>query len=57
MVSELFENQVHFIQYFTLQRQLIHFDGSASDTTIEVKLRHPGKNDRNIVSVLKVILL
>ncbi|KAJ8968153.1 hypothetical protein NQ314_002407, partial [Rhamnusium bicolor] len=29
-------------------RQLIYNDGSASDTTIEVKLRHPGKNDRNI---------
>nr|XP_023029851.1 uncharacterized protein LOC111517802 [Leptinotarsa decemlineata] len=29
-------------------RQLIHKDGSASDTTIEVKLRHPGKNDRNV---------
>nr|CAH7717996.1 unnamed protein product [Callosobruchus chinensis] len=29
-------------------RQLIYNDGSASDTTIEVKLRHPGKNDRNV---------
>ncbi|KAL3268164.1 hypothetical protein HHI36_007291 [Cryptolaemus montrouzieri] len=29
-------------------RQLIHRDGSKSDTTIEVKLRYPGKNDRNI---------
>ncbi|CAG9822020.1 unnamed protein product, partial [Phaedon cochleariae] len=29
-------------------RQLIHKDGSASDTTIEVKLRHPGVNDRNV---------
>ncbi|XP_055905372.1 uncharacterized protein LOC129940875 [Eupeodes corollae] len=28
--------------------QLIHYDGSQSDTVIEVKLRHPGKNDRNV---------
>ncbi|XP_055314851.1 uncharacterized protein LOC129575370 isoform X3 [Sitodiplosis mosellana] len=28
--------------------QLIHNDGSKSDTTIEVKLRHPGENDRNM---------
>ncbi|XP_072936452.1 uncharacterized protein Rsod isoform X1 [Epargyreus clarus] len=27
--------------------QLIHNDGSASDTVIEVKLRHPGVRDRN----------
>ncbi|CAH0556110.1 unnamed protein product [Brassicogethes aeneus] len=29
-------------------RQLIYNDGSSSDTTIEVKLRYPGKNDRNV---------
>ncbi|KAL9892126.1 superoxide dismutase family protein Rsod isoform 1-T1 [Glossina fuscipes fuscipes] len=28
--------------------QLIHNDGSSSETVIEVKLRHPGKNDRNV---------
>ncbi|XP_076244983.1 uncharacterized protein Rsod [Calliopsis andreniformis] len=28
--------------------QLIHRDGSQSETVIEVKLRHPGKHDRNI---------
>lgn len=27
--------------------QLVHSDGSQSETVIEVKLRHPGKNDRN----------
>ncbi|XP_071440833.1 uncharacterized protein Rsod [Hetaerina americana] len=27
--------------------QLIYSDGSMSDTAMEVKLRHPGKNDRN----------
>lgn len=31
--------------------QLIHSDGSQSDTVIEVKLQHPGENDRNVVSV------
>lgn len=30
--------------------QLIHKDGSRSDTVIEVNLRHPGYNDRNMVS-------
>lgn len=29
--------------------QLIHNDGSKSDTVIEVKLQYPGENDRNIV--------
>lgn len=28
--------------------QLIHNDGSSSDTVIEVKLRHPGVRDRNL---------
>ncbi|XP_017780045.1 PREDICTED: uncharacterized protein LOC108565217 [Nicrophorus vespilloides] len=28
--------------------QLVYNDGSMSDTIIEVKLRHPGKNDRNM---------
>lgn len=27
---------------------MVYTDGSRSDTTIEVKLRHPGKNDRNV---------
>lgn len=39
--------------------QLIHYDGSKSDTIIEVNLRHPGKFDRNVVSIemlLHVIL-
>lgn len=29
--------------------QLIHADGGQSDTTIEMKLRYPGENDRNMV--------
>lgn len=37
------------------QTQLIHYDGSASDTIIEVNVRHPGKMDRNIVSMLVFI--
>lgn len=31
-----------------LQTQLVYKDGSKSDTVIEVSLRHPGKNDRNL---------
>lgn len=30
--------------------QLVYKDGSKSETVIEIKLQHPGKNDRNIVS-------
>lgn len=30
--------------------QLVHSDGTTSDTVIEVNLRHPGINDRNTVS-------
>lgn len=33
--------------------QLIHNDGSQSDTVIEIKLRHPGLNDRNMVILVK----
>ncbi|XP_025833804.1 uncharacterized protein LOC108743229 [Agrilus planipennis] len=33
--------------YFKM-KQLIYNDGSKSDTVIEIKLRHPGVNDRNI---------
>ncbi|KAF2895528.1 hypothetical protein ILUMI_10646 [Ignelater luminosus] len=29
-------------------KQLIYNDGSKSDTVVEIKLRHPGKHDRNI---------
>ncbi|CAG4945254.1 unnamed protein product [Parnassius apollo] len=28
--------------------QLVHADGSASDTVVEVNLRHPGERDRNL---------
>ncbi|XP_057663655.1 uncharacterized protein LOC130898401 [Diorhabda carinulata] len=43
-----FHNPNGFAFGYMKMRQLIHKDGSASDTTIEVKLRHPGKNDRNV---------
>lgn len=32
--------------------QLIHNDGSKSDTVVEINLRHPGKFDRNVVSII-----
>lgn len=31
-----------------LQTQLVYNDGSKSDSVIEVNLRHPGKQDRNL---------
>ncbi|XP_056632651.1 uncharacterized protein LOC130442509 [Diorhabda sublineata] len=43
-----FHNPNGFAFGYMKMRQLIHKDGSTSDTTIEVKLRHPGKNDRNV---------
>ncbi|CAG9854590.1 unnamed protein product [Phyllotreta striolata] len=42
-----FHNPMGFVFGYAKMRQLIHKDGSASDTTIELKLRYPGKNDRN----------
>lgn len=35
--------------------QLIHNDGSKSDTVIEVKLQYPGENDRNIVIFMSLL--
>ncbi|CAH2059735.1 unnamed protein product, partial [Iphiclides podalirius] len=37
-----------FATGYVRMTQLIHNDGSASDTVIEVKLRHPGVRDRNL---------
>lgn len=37
--------------------QLIHNDGSKSDTVIEVKLQYPGENDRNIVIFMSLLSL
>ncbi|XP_076765114.1 uncharacterized protein LOC143432228 [Xylocopa sonorina] len=43
-----FHHPQGFAYGYIRMTQLIHHDGSQSDTIIEVKLRHPGKNDRNI---------
>ncbi|XP_050302289.1 uncharacterized protein LOC126740355 [Anthonomus grandis grandis] len=43
-----FHHPLGYAYGYMKMRQLIYNDGSSSDTTIEVKLRHPGKNDRNI---------
>ncbi|XP_028170007.1 uncharacterized protein LOC114359719 isoform X1 [Ostrinia furnacalis] len=37
-----------FAYGYVRMTQLIHNDGSTSDTVIEVKLRHPGVRDRNL---------
>lgn len=34
--------------------QLVYNDGGKSDTTIEVNLRHPGQNDRNMVNLMEI---
>ena len=44
-----FHNPIGYAYGFMRMTQLIHFDGSSSDTVIEINLRHPGKNDRNKV--------
>lgn len=41
-----------FLFFFPLQTQLVHVDGSKSDTVIEVNLRHAGKQNRNVVRFL-----
>lgn len=46
-----FHNPGGYAYGYMRMTQLIHKDGSHSDTIIEVKLRHPGKNDRNVVSI------
>ncbi|XP_019756682.2 uncharacterized protein LOC109535239 [Dendroctonus ponderosae] len=43
-----FHHPLGYAYGYLKMKQLIYSDGSSSDTTIEVKLRHPGKNDRNI---------
>ncbi|KAG8225429.1 hypothetical protein J437_LFUL004250 [Ladona fulva] len=42
-----FHHPKGFAYGYIRMKQLIYNDGSRSDTAIEVKLRHPGKNDRN----------
>ncbi|XP_058812526.1 uncharacterized protein LOC131677032 [Topomyia yanbarensis] len=43
-----FHHPVGFAYGYIRMTQLIGNDGSQSDTTIEVKLRYPGKHDRNV---------
>ncbi|XP_066247756.1 uncharacterized protein Rsod [Euwallacea similis] len=43
-----FHHPLGYAYGYLRMKQLIYNDGSSSDTTIEVKLRHPGDNDRNI---------
>ncbi|CAK9808868.1 Superoxide dismutase [Cu-Zn] B [Anthophora quadrimaculata] len=43
-----FHHPQGFAYGYIRMTQLIHQDGSQSETIIEVKLRHPGKHDRNI---------
>ena len=41
--------------FISFQTQLIYRDNSQSETIIEVKLRHPGENDRNIVCFIILV--
>ncbi|XP_075237952.1 superoxide dismutase family protein Rsod [Lycorma delicatula] len=43
-----FHHPFGFAWGYIKMTQLIHSDGSPSDTVIEVTLRHPGKTDRNV---------
>ncbi|XP_012172349.1 uncharacterized protein LOC100643910 isoform X1 [Bombus terrestris] len=43
-----FHHPQGFAYGYIRMTQLIHHDGSQSETIIEIKLRHPGKHDRNI---------
>ncbi|XP_034664777.1 uncharacterized protein LOC117899105 isoform X1 [Drosophila subobscura] len=42
-----FHHPTGYAYGYVKMTQLIHNDGSQSETVIEIKLRHPGKNDRN----------
>ncbi|XP_030370724.1 uncharacterized protein LOC115621265 [Scaptodrosophila lebanonensis] len=42
-----FHHPTGYAYGYVKMTQLVHNDGSQSETVIEVKLRHPGKNDRN----------
>lgn len=44
-----FHNPLGYAYGYMRMTQLIHNDGGHSDTVIEIKLRHPGENDRNMV--------
>ncbi|GLH08747.1 Uncharacterized protein GBIM_13929 [Gryllus bimaculatus] len=43
-----FHHPLGFAWGYIRMTQLIYNDGSASETILEVNLRHPGKNDRNV---------
>ncbi|XP_017889745.1 uncharacterized protein LOC108630767 [Ceratina calcarata] len=43
-----FHHPQGFAYGYIRMSQLVHQDGSHSETVIEVKLRHPGKHDRNV---------
>ncbi|BES96735.1 Copper/zinc superoxide dismutase (SODC) [Nesidiocoris tenuis] len=43
-----FHHPLGFAYGYIRMTQLIHSDGSSSDTIMEVNLRHPGKHDRNV---------
>lgn len=43
-----FHHPQGFAYGYIRMTQLVHRDGSQSETVIEVKLRHPGKHDRNV---------
>lgn len=44
-----FHNPKGYAYGYMRFRQLVHKSGSKSDTVIEVSLRHPGENNRNMV--------
>lgn len=45
-----FHNPLGYAFGYIRFTQLIHNDGSKSDTIVELNLRHPGVHDRNVVS-------
>lgn len=44
-----FHNPKGYAYGYVRMKQLIHSSGSKSDTVIEISLRHPGENNRNMV--------
>lgn len=47
-----FHNPKGYAYGYMRFKQLVHSSGSKSDTVIEVSLRHPGENNRNMVGIV-----
>lgn len=52
-----FINPKGYAYGYVRMKQLVHSSGSKSDTVIEINLRHPGENNRNMVNMRRFLFL